>query len=44
MEGKLCDQLISIFIDPRYNYSNVNLELVDKCGLRKEVHAESWLV
>ena len=44
MDGKLCDQFISIFIDPGYNYSYVSPDLVDKCGLRKEVHAKSWLV
>jgi len=44
MEGKLCDQLVPIFIDPRSNYSYINLDLMDKCGLRKEVHVESWLV
>jgi len=31
-------------IDPRSNYSYVNPDLVGKCGLRKEVHVESWLV
>ena len=44
MEGKLYDQVVSILIDPGYNYSYVNLDLVDKCGLNKEVHVESWLV
>lgn len=44
MEGKLCDQTVSILIDPRSNYSYINPDLVDKCGLRKEVHVESWLV
>ena len=44
MDGKLCDQVVSILIDPRSNYSYVNPNLVDKCGLNKEVHAESWLV
>jgi len=42
VEGKLCDQVVSILIDPRSSYVNSNL--VDKCGLRKEVHAKSWLV
>ena len=32
------------FIDPRSNYIYVNPDKVDKCGLRKEVHARSWLV
>lgn len=40
MEGKLHDQIISILIDPSSNYSYVNLELVDKCNLVKELHEE----
>jgi len=44
MDGKLCDQAISILVEPRSNYSYVNPGLVDKCGLNKEVHAKSWLV
>jgi len=44
MEGKLCDQVVSILIDPRSNYSYISPNLVDKCYLNKEVHAESWLV
>ena len=44
MDGKLCDQFVFILIDPGSNYSFVNLDLVDKCGLNKEMHVESWLV
>jgi len=44
MDSKLCDQVVSIFIEPRSNYSYVNPELVDKCGLNKEVHTKYWLV
>ena len=44
MEGKLCDRIVTILIDPRSNYCYFNPNLVDKCGLRKEVHVESWLV
>ena len=44
MDGKLCDQVVSILIDPGSNYSYINLDLVDKCGLSKEMHAKSWLV
>jgi len=44
MEGKLCDQVFSILIDPGSNSSYVNANLVDKCCLHKEVHEESWLV
>jgi len=44
MEGEICEQVISILIDPRSNYSYINLELVNKCGLNKEVHAKPWLV
>ena len=38
-DGKLCDQVVSILNDPRFNYSYISPNLVDKCGLRKEVHA-----
>eukprot|EP00253_Pinus_taeda_P034736 PITA_34736 len=44
MEGKLCDRVVSIFIDIESNYSYVSPDLVDKCGLNKEMHIESWLV
>ena len=44
MGGKLCDQVVSILIDLRSNYSYVSPDLVDKCGLNKEVHVEYWLV
>jgi len=44
MDCKLCDQAVSILIDPGSKYSYINPNLVDKCGLRKEVHAKSWLV
>lgn len=44
MDGKLCDQVVSILIDPRYNYIYSNPALVHKCGLRIEVHAESFLI
>eukprot|EP00253_Pinus_taeda_P033918 PITA_33918 len=44
IDDKLCDQIVSILIDPRSNYNYINHDLVDKCGLRKEVHEESWLV
>ena len=42
MDYKLFDQVVSIFIHPGSNYSHVNPDLVDKCGLNKELHAESW--
>jgi len=35
MEGKLCDQVVSILIDPGSDYSYFNPNLVDKCGLNK---------
>ena len=35
MEGKLYSQVVSILIDLGSNYSYVNPDLVDKCGLRK---------
>jgi len=44
MEGKICDQRVSILIDPKSSYRYINPDLMDKCGLRKEVHVESWLV
>ena len=44
MDGKICDQVISIFIDPGSNYNYVSPDLVDKCGLSKELHGEYWLV
>ena len=44
MDGKICDQVISILIDPRSNYNYVSLHLVDKSGLNKELREESWLV
>jgi len=44
MDDKLCDRVVSFFIDPGSNYSYVNLDMVDKCGLNKEVHAEYLLV
>jgi len=43
MDGKLCDQVISILIDLRSNYSYVSPDLMDKCGLNKEFHEKSWL-
>ena len=44
MDNKLYGQVISILIDHGSNYSYVNPDLLDKCGLNKEVNAESWLV
>lgn len=44
MDGKLCDQVISILIDLGSNYSYVSPDLVDNCGLNKELHVESWFV
>jgi len=44
IDGKLCDQVVSILTDPGSNYSYVSPDLVDKCGFNKEVHADSWLV
>jgi len=44
MEGKICDQFVSFFIDPGSDYSYIILDLEDKCCLNKEVHAKSWLV
>ena len=43
MDGNICDQVDSILIDLGYN-SYANHDLIDKCCLNKEVHAESWLV
>lgn len=44
MDGKICDQVISILIEPGSNYSYVSPKLVDTCGLSKALHAESWLM
>jgi len=44
MDGKLCDQVIYILIDSRSNYGDVSPDLVDTCGLSKELHAKSCLV
>jgi len=44
MDSQLCDQVVSISIGLGSNYIYVNTELMDKCGLNKEVHAEPWLV
>ena len=41
MDRKLCDQFISILIDPGSNYSYVSPKLVDKYGLSKELYVES---
>ena len=35
VDGKIGDQFVSIFIDPRSNYNYVNPDLVDKYGLNK---------
>lgn len=44
MDSKICDQFISILIDPECNYRYVCPNLVDKCDFSNEFHAESWLV
>jgi len=44
MEGKLCDQFVSILIDPRSNSSYISLDIMDKCFMNKQVHAKSWFV
>jgi len=35
MDYKVCDQVFSIFIDPKSNYSYVSTGLVDNCDLNK---------
>jgi len=44
IDGKLCDQVVSILIGPGSNYIYVSPDFVNKCGLNKEVYVESWLV
>jgi len=44
MDVNICDQVIFIIIDPRSNYGYVSPDLVDKCGLSKELHEKYWLV
>lgn len=41
MEGKICDQVAPILIEPRSNYRYFSHDLVDKCVLNKKVHVES---
>lgn len=38
MEGKLKEKFISILIDPSSNYIYVIIDIVDKCGLGKDLH------
>jgi len=44
MDVKLCDQVISILIEPGSNYNYASPDLVDTCCLSKELHVEAWLV
>lgn len=44
MDDMLCDQFISILIDPRPNYSYLNPAMVDNSSLGKEVHVYSSLL
>jgi len=44
MEGKLCNQFVSILIDPGSNYNYVFLKLVEKFTLAKELHTQPWMV
>ena len=44
MDGNIYDQVVSILIDPRSNYSYISPNLVDKCALTKVVHEKYWLV
>ena len=44
MDGKICDQVVSILIDLGSNYSYISPDLVDKCCLNKEIQVECWLV
>ena len=44
MDGNICDQFISILINPRSKYSYVNPDLVNKCGLGKELYENYLLV
>lgn len=39
IEGKICDEVFSMLIDPRSNYSHISPDFVDKYCLNKEVHA-----
>jgi len=43
MDSKLCDQVIYIFIGLGSDYSYVSPDLMYKCGLSKELHANSFL-
>jgi len=44
MEGKIYDRVVSILLILDLNYIYTSPELVNKCCLNKEVHAESWSV
>jgi len=44
MEGKFCNHVISILVDPSSNYSNISPKLVEKCKLAKDLHGEPWLI
>jgi len=44
MDGKLCDQVVSILFDLGSNYFYVNLNPIYNCGLNNEVHAKYFLV
>lgn len=44
MEGKLCNQFVSILIDPSSNYKYVSKEIVEKCNLAHKLRVEKWLV
>jgi len=43
-KGKLCNQIVSILIDLGFNYSYINVEIVEKCNFAKEFHEEPRLV
>ena len=41
MDDKICDQVVSIFIEPRSNYSYVNTDLASTVGYRYQEESSS---
>jgi len=44
MEGKICDQIVSVLIDLGSNYTYISPKNMEHCQLAKESHEESCLV
>lgn len=44
MEGDMCNKIIYILIYPIYKCSYIDVELVEKCKMARELYKGSWLV